>query len=90
MAAVAILSLVIPGRSETPVGSNEQQTTSDERPYKVNGVSVFVVALALYYGAAWQGLFSPSIVYHSLLSLLSVATAWSILVASVLYIQGKV
>jgi len=88
VAAVAILSLVIPGRSE--VEPTSSGSGGDERAYKVNGVSVCVVALAGYYGAAWQGVFSPALVYRLLPSLLSTATAWTLLAASLLYIRGEV
>jgi len=86
MAVQLILMRLIPGRRVTgPI------TTTGHTPvYKKNGMSCFIITLALYYFCAYHfNLFSPAIVYDHFAGILGALNFFSLIFCVALYIKGR-
>lgn len=79
VAALFVASIVVPGRVHE----------GRDRGHRLNGLAILALTAAVLAGSAALGLWSPSVIPHSFLSLLVVANVFAAVVAAILYRRGR-
>ncbi len=80
LAALFLGSLIVPGRE----GSGPD-ITGNQRVYRLNGLSLFLLTILLVGAVQWAGLFSLAIVHERFAALFVVANGFAFLLAGLLY-----